>query len=204
MIELRLPKRRETSRVTKYISASQDGLCSLDLFIVLFTFSAILKNLTSSIFPFDGQWGSFPRGKAVGCEADHSSPSSTQVWKEWSYNFTPPIRLLDIHGDGFTFHIFFCPFVPRVFIFLHFCIFTWFFLIILYFLSSSFVRVSLSLSFYSSIAVLTSFHPLFLYSFIPLSYCNPIFPTSGRTLISLTKSTEVTSQGLVSHALFVT
>jgi len=53
--------------------------------------------------------------------------------------------------------------------------------------------MSLSLSFYSSIAVLTSFHPLFLYSFIPLSYCNLIFPTSGRTLICLTKSTEVTS-----------
>ena len=51
------------------------------------------------------------------------------------------------------------------------------------------VFVSFILLFYCS----TSFHHLFPYSFIPFSYCNHIFPTSGRTLICLTKSTEVTS-----------
>ena len=171
MIELRLPKRRETSRVTKYISASRDGLCSLDLFIVLFTFSAILKNLTSSIFPFDGQWGSFPRGKAVGCEADHSSPSSTQVWKEWSYNFTPPIRLLDIHGDGFTFHIFFLSVrTTRLYLsaFLYFYLVFPYYFVFFVFLLCACLFVSFILLFHCSTYFFPSFISLFLYSIVLL------------------------------------
>jgi hypothetical protein len=33
--------------------------------------------------------------KQLGCEADHSLPSSAKVKNIWSYTFTPPVRL---HG----------------------------------------------------------------------------------------------------------
>jgi hypothetical protein len=33
--------------------------------------------------------------KRPGCEADHSPPSSAEVWNAWSYTSTPPVRL---HG----------------------------------------------------------------------------------------------------------
>jgi hypothetical protein len=42
-----------------------------------------------------GTRGSFPWGKAAGCDADHSPPSSAEVKNAWSYTSTPPIRL---HG----------------------------------------------------------------------------------------------------------
>jgi hypothetical protein len=37
-----------------------------------------------------GTWGSFPVGKAAGCEADHSPPTSAEVKNTWVYISTPP------------------------------------------------------------------------------------------------------------------
>jgi hypothetical protein len=36
----------------------------------------------------------FPRGKAAGCEADHSPPASAKVMKMWIYTSTPPYALM--------------------------------------------------------------------------------------------------------------
>jgi hypothetical protein len=42
--------------------------------------------------------------KWPGREADHSPPSSCEVKNEWSYTFTPPIRLHGVvHRDNFNF-----------------------------------------------------------------------------------------------------
>jgi hypothetical protein len=40
-----------------------------------------------------GTRGSFPGVKRPEREADHSPPSSVEVKNEWSYTFTPPVRL---------------------------------------------------------------------------------------------------------------
>jgi len=42
----------------------------------------------SAAYP-TGTEGSFPGGKAVGREADHSAPSSAEVKNEWRYTSTP-------------------------------------------------------------------------------------------------------------------
>jgi hypothetical protein len=42
-----------------------------------------------------GTRGSFPGVKQLGCEADHSPPSSAEVKNAWSYTSTSPLHL---HG----------------------------------------------------------------------------------------------------------
>jgi hypothetical protein len=42
-----------------------------------------------------GTRGSFPGVKKLGCEANHSPPSSPEVKNVWSYTSNPPICL---HG----------------------------------------------------------------------------------------------------------
>jgi hypothetical protein len=46
--------------------------------------------------------GSFPRLKRPGREDDHSTLSTFEVKREWSYSSTTPIRLHDVDSDIFT------------------------------------------------------------------------------------------------------
>jgi hypothetical protein len=51
--------------------------------------------------------GSFPGGKAAGCEADHLPPSSAEVKNAWNYASTPQyvfiLWCLAKHKYNFTF-----------------------------------------------------------------------------------------------------
>jgi hypothetical protein len=49
-----------------------------------------------------GTGGSFPGGKAVEREVDHSPPASAEVKKMWIYTSTPPYALLVKHRDNFN------------------------------------------------------------------------------------------------------
>ena len=51
-----------------------------------------------------GTADSFPRGKAAGHEADHSSPPTSKVMNEWSYTSASPICFHGVHTDNFTFN----------------------------------------------------------------------------------------------------
>jgi hypothetical protein len=44
--------------------------------------------------------GSFPRIKRLKHEADHSSPTSTEVYNEWSYTSTPNTGMFARSGQG--------------------------------------------------------------------------------------------------------
>jgi hypothetical protein len=50
-----------------------------------------------------GSMSSYPPVEQTGCEADHSPASDIKVKKQWSYNSTCPICLLDMGRDNFTF-----------------------------------------------------------------------------------------------------
>jgi hypothetical protein len=41
-----------------------------------------------------GTGGFFPGGKAAGCEADHSPPTTAEVKKMWIYTSTPPYAFM--------------------------------------------------------------------------------------------------------------
>jgi hypothetical protein len=41
-----------------------------------------------------GTGGCLARGKVVGCEADHSLPTSAEVKKMWIYSSTPPYAFM--------------------------------------------------------------------------------------------------------------
>ena len=48
---------------------------------------------------FNGNWGSFPGVKQLGCDFDHWPPSSTEIKNEWSYISVPPICLHCVDRD---------------------------------------------------------------------------------------------------------
>jgi hypothetical protein len=82
-------------------------------------FSKIVQTGLGSIQP-PSQWVSefIPGVKRLGHEADHSVPTSAEVTNQWSYTFTPPIRLHDDERYNFTLyrhHIIFtnpCDLIP--------------------------------------------------------------------------------------------
>ena len=47
-------------------------------------------------------WGSFPEVQRPGREVNHIPSSHGEIKNEWSYNFTPPIRLHGANRENFT------------------------------------------------------------------------------------------------------
>jgi len=42
-------------------------------------------------------------GKAIGCEINHSAPSSAEIKNEWSCTFSPSVVLLGVDRENFPF-----------------------------------------------------------------------------------------------------
>jgi hypothetical protein len=60
--------------------------------------------LTSTNWLFIGYWELFLRAvKRPGCQVDHSSQTSANIWNVWSYTIAPSIRLRGMCRDNFIF-----------------------------------------------------------------------------------------------------
>jgi len=57
------------------------------------------------VFLYSGYQGSYLGVKWPGNDADYSRPSRDKVENEWSYTFAPPVCLLGVDRDNFTFDL---------------------------------------------------------------------------------------------------